>query len=208
PWQRILLLGVQGGPAPTVREELPQAARDGRWHELIDISAEGGDLLHTARRDEAHLWARHDVDRLDVRGEHAVQLVHLELPLEVGDDAKALHDRPCIPTACEVHDELLEHVDLYVVYVGYSFLDERDPLVDREHRRLVLRRADDADDDAVEDARGAGDDVDVPVRHRVVGAGADGGDQFSNSVSRAEPYLRDVRTVRPSISGSVRAEVW
>ena len=41
----------------------------------------------------------------------------------------------------------------------------------------------------------ARDHVDVPVRDGVVRAGADRGDHGSNSVSRAEPYLREVRTV-------------
>ena len=51
------------------------------------------------------------------------------------------------------------------------------PLLDREHRLLVLRVADDADDDAVEDPRGARDDVEVAVRDRVVAPRADGGDR-------------------------------
>ena len=46
--------------------------------------------------------------------------------------------------------------------------EERDPFLDREHRPLVARLAHDADDDAVEDLRGAADDVDVPVCDRVV----------------------------------------
>ena len=66
----------------------------------------------------------------------------------------------------------------------------------------------DADDEAVEDPCGAANHVDVAVRHRVVRAGADGGDHCSNRVRRAEPYLREVRTSRPSIAGSVRAAVW
>src|SRR5947208_930159 len=88
----ILLLGVEGGPTPTAREELAEAARDGRRNEIADVSAERRDLLHTARGHEAHLRARHHVDRLDVGRERAVELVHLELPLEVRDDAQALHD--------------------------------------------------------------------------------------------------------------------
>ena len=65
---------------------------------------------------------------------------------------------------------------------------EADPLVEGEHRRLVLRVADDADDDAVEDLGGASDHVDVPVRDGVVRAGVDRGDHSaSKSVRRAEP---------------------
>src|SRR5205085_6586094 len=153
----ILLLGVQGSPAPTAGKELPQPARDGRWHQLLDISAEGSDLLHAARGHERDLRARHHVDGLDVGRERAVELVHLELPFEVGDDAEALHDHAGLPAACEVDDELLESIDLDVVDVTDRVLDERDPLLERQQRRLVLRRTDDADDDAVEDLRGARD---------------------------------------------------
>ena len=116
-----------------------------------------------------------------------VQVVHLELVLEVGDHAQALDDHLRVPAAGEVDDELLEHVDLDVRDARERVLDELDPHLDREQRRLVLRAADDADDDAVEDARRARDHVDVAVRDGVVGAGADRGDHGSNSVSRAAP---------------------
>ncbi len=51
----------------------------------------------------------------------------------------------------------------------------------------MVRVADDADDDAVEDPGRAGDHLDVPVRDGVVRAGADGGDHRCMSVMRAEP---------------------
>src|SRR5581483_1053299 len=153
----ILLLGAERGPASTVREQLPEAARDGRRHELLDISAERRDLLHAARGDEAHLRARHHVDGLDVGGEGAVELVHLELPLEVRDHPEPLHDHAGLPAAGEVDDELLEDVDLDVAEVRERVARELEPLLDREHRLLVLRVPDHAGDDAVEDLRGAGD---------------------------------------------------
>src|SRR5262249_16458058 len=111
-------------------------------------------------------------------------------------------DRAGIPAAREVDDELAEDLDLDVVdHAVEGRLDELDALGDVEHRRLVLRGPDDADDDAVEDARGAGDHVDGPVRHGVGRPGVDGSDDRSNSVRRADPYLRDVRTSRPGTSG-------
>ena len=56
--------------------------------------------------------------------ERAVQLVHLELPLEVGDHAEALHHRRRAPAAGEVDDELGEDVDLDVVAAGERLLEE------------------------------------------------------------------------------------
>src|SRR5437763_4013764 len=130
-----LLLVGQGSATSTVREHLFQAAGDGLWHELFDISAEGCNLLHPTRRDETHLRARHHVDGLDVRCEVTVQLVHLELPLEVRDDAQALHDRPRVPAAREVDDELAEDVDLDVLDEAVERLfEEIDALGNREHR--------------------------------------------------------------------------
>src|SRR5258706_6231296 len=80
-------------------------------------------------------------------------------------------------------------------------------LRDVEHRLLVVRCPDDADDHAVEDVRRAPDHVEVAVRHGVVRAGADGGDHdASNTVTRACPYLRLVRSVNGR-SGSTRAPV-
>src|SRR6202049_4507433 len=54
-----LLAGADGGSRSRLRVELTEAAGDGRRHELVDIAAEGGDLLDAARRDEAVQAARH-----------------------------------------------------------------------------------------------------------------------------------------------------
>src|SRR5581483_10845443 len=190
---------------PAVRKELLEPSRDRLGHERGDVAPERGDLLHAARRDEAHVRARHHVDGLDVGREVAVQLVHLELPLEVGDHAQPLHDRLRLPFARELDDELAEHVHLDVLELSDRVAEERHALVDREHRLLVGGAADDADDDTVEDAGGARDHVDVPVRDRVVRAWADRGDH-PYTVTRAAPYTRDVRSSSGS-AGSTRASV-
>src|SRR5215213_3994312 len=202
---RMLLLLAERCPASTVREHLLQAPRDRVRNQFLDVSTERRDLLHPARGHEADLRTRHHVDRLDLRREVAVELVHLELPLEIRDDAQALDDHLRFPAAREVDDELLEDVHLDVPDRCQLVAQELDPLLDREHRLLVVRIADDADDDAVEDPRRARDHVDVPVRDRVVRAGVDGGDQRAKRVMRAAPYLREVRISSPSISGCVRA---
>src|SRR5262249_8318861 len=96
---RVLLLVGQRRPAPAVREHLLQAPGHEGRDELLDVAAERGDLLDSARGDEADLRARHHVDGLDVRREVPVQLVHLELVLEVGDHPEPLHDRAGVPAA-------------------------------------------------------------------------------------------------------------
>ena len=181
-------LGVERSAAHAVREELLEAPGDRLGHELVNVSPERGDLLHAARGDERVERARHHVHGLDLGGEMAVQLVHLELPLEVRDHAQALDDHLRVPPVREVDDELGEDVDLDVVEPGERLTQERDALVEREHRRLVLGIADDPDDDAVEDLGRALDHVDVPVRDGVLVAGVDRGDHSaSKSVSRVEP---------------------
>ena len=86
-------------------------------------------------------------------------------------------------------------------------IPEFDALLDPEGRLLVHRLANDADHDAVENRSGAPDDVHVPESDRIVRAGVDRGDQCWNSVRRAEPYVRDVRTLSPSSAGSRRLAV-
>ena len=116
-----------------------------------------------------------------------VEAVHLELPLEVGDHAQAFHHRLRVVLAREVDDELVEDVHRDVVETGKRLLEEGDSFVDREQRLLVMRVADDADDDTVERGAGTADHVDVAERDRVVRAWADSGDHRVKSVIRAEP---------------------
>src|SRR4029078_4665969 len=72
-WPRASFAGILGRARPPVREEHLEPLRDRSRHELRDVAAERGDLLHATRRDEAHLWARHHVHGLDVRGELAIE---------------------------------------------------------------------------------------------------------------------------------------
>ena len=133
-------VGRDGGPAPTpgvdrraratVRIQLCEALRDRGRHELVNPAAERGDLLDPARRDEAVQRARHHVHGLDLRREHAVQVVHLELPLEVGDHAEPLHHRLRVVLPREVDDELGEDVDDDVLHPRERALEERDALLD------------------------------------------------------------------------------
>ncbi len=136
----------------------------------------------------------------------AVQLVHLELPLEVGDHPQALDDHLRLPAPRELDHELREDVHLDVLEVGERLLQELDALLEAEERRLVPRAADDADDDAVEDRRGARDHVDVAHRDGVIRSWADGGDHEGGSkrVSRAEPYRREVRIGSGSCGSTLR----
>ena len=191
--EKVYLRG-ETGAYPAARQalrspriQLHEALRDRLRHQLVDAPAERRDLLHAARGDEAVLRARHHVHGLDLGRELAVQVVHLELPLEVRDHAQPLHHRLRVVLAREVDDELGEHVDEDVLAAGQRHLEELHALVYGEQRLLVQRIAHDPHDDAVEDARGAADDVDVTVRHRVVRAWADRRDHLEKTVMRAEP---------------------
>ena len=67
-----------------------------------------------------YLARGHQVDGLDVRRLPAVELVHLELVLEVGDRAQALDDRLRPALAREVDDEDAERLDRDVAEVARS----------------------------------------------------------------------------------------
>src|SRR5919198_3080757 len=98
-----LLLRADRSAGATAREELLEAPGNRVRNKLVDLAAERGDLFHAARGDEAVLRSRHHVDRLDVRRERSVQVVHLELPFEVRDHAQPLHHRLRAPAAGQKH---------------------------------------------------------------------------------------------------------
>src|SRR4051812_1085713 len=203
----LLFLRIFGGPRAAVREKLHEPLGYRPRNQLVDPSAERGDLLHAARRDEADLRARHHVDGLDVGSQRPVQLIHLELPLEVRDDAEPFHDCFRLPLPREVDNQRREDVALDVRQVDERLPQERDTFVEGEHRLLVVRIPDHADDDAVEDPRRPRDHVDVAVRDWVVRPRADRGDHScANTVTRVPPYLRLERTASGN-AGSVRASV-
>src|SRR5262249_19463811 len=120
-------------------------------------------------------------------------VVHLELPLEVGDDAQALDHRLRAPAARELDDELGEDLDLDVLEVAKLVLEELDALLDAEQRVLVRGLADDPDDDPVEDLRRPRDDVEMAERDRVVAPWTDRRD----GVARAHSCSKRVRRAEP-----------
>jgi len=79
----------------------------------------------------------------------------------------ALDDRVGAVFAGELDQQGGEDLHLDVGERCGRFLDERLALVRREQGPVLAQRVvDDADDDLVEDIRGAGDDVDVPEGDR------------------------------------------
>src|SRR4030095_4078942 len=113
---------VLGSARSAAGMELAEALRDGGRDELVHVAAARCDLLDATRRDEGDAGARHDVNGLDVGGERSVELVHLELPLEVGDHSQALHDRLSAPLLREVDHEYAEDVHLHVVDAFYRLM--------------------------------------------------------------------------------------
>src|SRR3954468_23711023 len=114
-----------------------QAAGDALRDEAVDVTAERGELLECAGAEETVLRAGHQVERVDVRRLHPVELAHLQFVLEIGDRAQALDDRTGPDRPREVDDEHAERLGADVAQVRGGLLDERHPLVDREDR-LVL----------------------------------------------------------------------
>ena len=76
--------------------------------------------------------------------------------------------------ACELDQQVGNDLDLDVREVRGGGVEEVATLLRGEQRLLLAHRVvDDADDDLVEDPRGAADDVEVAVGDRVVAARAD-----------------------------------
>src|SRR3954447_19129417 len=70
-------------------DSLREGLGHGVGHEIAHVAPEGGHLLDPGRGKEAVVRRGEYVHRLDLRSELAVELVHLELVLEVGDRAQA-----------------------------------------------------------------------------------------------------------------------
>src|SRR3979409_1774622 len=117
-----------------------QSAGDALGHKALDVTAERGELLHATGAEETVLRAGHEVERVDLRGLHPVELAHLELVLEVGDRAQSLDDRPGADLAREVDDEDAERLGADVGHVGRRLLDERQALLDAEDGLVLAHR--------------------------------------------------------------------
>jgi hypothetical protein len=145
--------------------------------EAGDVAAEARDLLDEARGDELVVLAGHQEDGLDGRVEAVVHAGHLELVVEIADGAEAADDHGRVDAAGEVDEQAVEALDLDL---GAGALgdggglgaDELDAFLEREHGALAGIDGD-ADDQAVNEPGGAGDDVHVAVGDRVEGAGVD-----------------------------------
>src|SRR6266508_6580328 len=133
-----LLLRRYGCTTLRSREHLLEAACDRLRNEITHASSEGRDLLDPARGEEAVLRARHQIHRLDLRGEVPVQVVHLEFPLEIRDRAEAFDHGLRAPAAGEFDHELREDVDLDVLVAGECIAEKLHAFVHGEHRLLVL----------------------------------------------------------------------
>ena len=107
-----------------------EGTRDGRRHQLVERPAEGGDLLHAARRKKAVLGGRHQVHGLDFRRESLVQVTHLELPLVVRDGAEASHERDGSPLASVFDQQGREPCNDHVLEIGERLAQELDALRD------------------------------------------------------------------------------
>jgi hypothetical protein len=163
-----------------------QTRGDVRVNETLDPPAKGCEFLDAAGGDEAELWARHDVHGLDFRRLAAVELVHLEFVLEVGDRAKALHDRARADPPGELDDQRVEGLGAHPVQVGSRRRDELQALGQLEQRRCRFTHGvgDDGDDHLVKQRARACDYVHVPVGDRIVGAGT-----YSDAMAVAQGLL-------------------
>ncbi len=138
-------------------------------------SAEGDDFLHETGADVGVGLSRHHEDRLDIGAEAAVHERHLHLVLEIRHGAQSPDNHARLSSSSVVHEQSVEGVHFHVGPVAEDLARDVDPLVHGEERRLVGVEQD-GDDDPVEEARPALDDVYVTHRDRIERAGVDGDD--------------------------------
>src|SRR5260221_2736124 len=158
-------------PTRSARSELfRERAHGGRRDHRADVAPEAGDLLHERGAHEALLDRRHEEHRGGVRGELPVVVGELHLGLEVRDGSEAPNDRRRPVRMDRVDGEAVEGLDAGPTGVdagpGDRLAEDADPDVARQERALARIR-EHRYDHLVEDREGAGDDVEVAVRHRV-----------------------------------------
>src|SRR6267142_795922 len=168
----IVRFGGAGAQASLPQVRL-QRLRDVRRYELGDRRPEGDELLHTRSGKEQIVRSGHEIDHLDLRRELAVHVAHLEFELEVRQRAEPADDEARADLFRERHLQTVERADLDVGARSAGLAHERDALIGVE-QRLLREVPADADDHAVEKARGTFDDVEMPVGGRIERAGIDG----------------------------------
>ena len=117
--------------------------------------------------------AGHEEEGLDLGRELAVRERHLELVLEVAVGAEAAQDDAGADRAAEVDEHALHHADLDVAERARGLAGHLDALRAREEGAGLPLAGGDGEDDAVEDAARALDQVEVAERDRVERPGVD-----------------------------------
>src|ERR1041385_1613833 len=141
-----------------------QFFRNERRHEARDVAPQAHDFLHQARADVKMILPGHHEERLDAGRELAVHHRHLELVLEVRDRAQPANDDLCAGFFCVFNEQPVETLGLDAVAESFENLaDHLQPLVEIEEGAVLFRVARDRDDDPVEDAKRALNQVDVTV---------------------------------------------
>lgn len=146
---------------------------DGGLDEEVDLAAEASNFFDEARGDVGQLFAGHEEDGFEVGLEFAIHEGELKLELEVGDGAETANEGDGFLFAGEVDEETVEWHDADVGEVAGDGADEVDAFVEGEEALFVVF-AGDADDDFVEEAGGAFEDIEVTVGDGVKTSGVDG----------------------------------
>jgi hypothetical protein len=161
--------------------ETPEAYNDARRDHALELIGvpHGRDLADKARTGVGEVEASDDKGGLEAT-DLAVGEGLLDLALEIGEVADAAEEGGGAGVLGEVDGEALEALDadsggarLALDYRRKQFADHLDAFIEGEER-VFAGVAADGDDDLVEEAAAAGDDVEVTVGNWVKAAGEDG----------------------------------
>jgi hypothetical protein len=165
---------VAGGFFSTGGETRFEGFCDRRRDEGGDFAAEARNFLNEARRQKGGFFARGKKQRLDFWRESPVHQGHLKLILKVRNGPKSANECGCTDISGELNQEAIKGLDVNGFEVRRHAGDELHSVVDGQECCLLFVVGY-GDDDPVEKAAGAFDDIEVPICDGVKRAGIDGG---------------------------------
>src|SRR5436190_11676733 len=171
--------------ASALTQLLLESLRNDRVHERADVAAEFGDLANQARRNERVMLRRRQEYGLDTVDQMSIHRGELKLIFEVRDGTQAPDDRFEAVGARELDREARVAGHRYLGQVAKDFFRELDALLESEQGRLFRIRSN-RDDDLVEQAHAAANEVLMTACDRVERAGIHCADFHDECVSLAD----------------------
>jgi hypothetical protein len=154
-----------------IQEVAAQAGFDGGGDEAPNIAAQADDLLDETRTDERVGLTGHEADGFDLGTQAAIHEGYLEFVLVVGNGPDAAEENGSVPGRGIFDEQTIEKIHFDVGKIGRNDLGEHiHAFLDRK-KGLFRVVPEDGDDEAVEKAGSAADEVEMAVGDGIEGSG-------------------------------------